>query len=67
MVKYCEKLAKLVIWLDASESTSQDFNGRKLLPWSPNVENAEIIICWTISRVRTDESPTLKDDEPTVA
>ena len=67
MVEYCEKLAELVIWLDVSESTSQDFNGRKLLPWSPKVENAEIIICWTISRVRTYRSPTSKYDEPTVA
>jgi hypothetical protein len=43
MVEYCEKLAELVIWLDVSESTSQDFNGRKLLPWSPKVENAEMV------------------------
>jgi len=32
--------AELVIWLDALESTSQDVNGRKLLPWSPNIEKA---------------------------
>jgi hypothetical protein len=58
---------ELVIWLDALESTSQDVNGRKQLPWSPNIEKAWIIICLTISEVRTNESPTTKDKKLIIA
>lgn len=53
----------LVIWLDALESTTQDVDEVVPLYWSLKVKKANIIICWTISRVRKDDLATEEEAE----
>jgi len=51
----------MVIWLDAAKSISQDLYEVVPLPWSPKAKKANIIICWTILGVRTDD-PAAKEE-----
>lgn len=43
---------ELVMWLDAGESTSQDWEDIVPLPYNPKEENGNTIICCTISSVK---------------
>lgn len=43
---------ELVMWLDVEESKSQDWEDIVPLPYSPKEENANTIICCTISGVK---------------
>jgi hypothetical protein len=47
--------------LNAAESISQDLYEVVPLPWSPKAEKADIIICYTILGIRT-EDPSAEEE-----